>query len=778
MRSEPAAPWTAEQLPEIDPARYVVSGQIAQGGIGRVMRAEDVQMKRPVALKELLDRSRHAEDRFVREALLTARLQHPAIVPVYEAGRWPTGAPFLAMKLVAGRSLAEVVEEPRGLAERLPLVTHVLAVAQAMAYAHAERIIHRDLKPANVLVGDFGETVVIDWGLAKELTADEEGRGSAPPGGEVDAEGKVREALTVMGSVVGTPAYMPPEQAAGLPVDERADVYAVGAMLYHLLSGAPPYEGMAGKVLREVLQGPPVPLARRTRGVPEDLLAIVDKAMARDTEDRYPSARELAEDLERFLAGQLVGAHRYSRRELLVRFVRRHRGALSVAAGALLVLVAGGTYGVLRVMAARDREAGERRRAESALGLAEEARGSAVMRADQLILAQARTALEKDPNEALGWLRSLSPSFEDWAAVRRIAADAEGRGVARKLRGHEKLVSKIAYAPDGKTLFSASDDHTVRAWDLVGGKHRVITALEGEVWWVDVSPDGRRIAAAGQDREIRIVDVESGAVRTLLGPVEAVVRAMFTADGQGLVSFEFYGVVRRWDLATGENRRLCSDPETCSKVVVTPDLRHAAATGVQGALSLLDLETGVVQRAAGVRVSTDELRLMVGSVAAIVPGGRLVAAGGDDGRTRVWEPETGKVRTFKDHEAFVTRVLLSADGRRLVSADERGLLRVRDLEDGTLKFSRGHEGSVVGVALGTVRVWDLATAQAQVLRGHAGAVLDARFLPEGRGFVSVGQDGTVRLWRDALPRDAEGLRAWIAETVRAADPEEAEGTTP
>ncbi len=231
----------------------------------------------------MLAPAREAEPRFVAEALVTARLQHPSIVPVYEAGRWPGGEPFYAMKLVSGRSLADVIAERKTLEERLALLPHVLAVAEAIAYAHTERIIHRDLKPANVLVGDFGETVVIDWGLAKDLAREE---GTEPTGAaDTPLRSRRTERITRLGTVMGTPAYMPPEQAAGRPVDERADVYALGAILYHLLAGTRPYEGNSSEqVLQRVVQGPPPPLTERQKCIPADLLAIVaqgDGARAR-----------------------------------------------------------------------------------------------------------------------------------------------------------------------------------------------------------------------------------------------------------------------------------------------------------------------------------------------------------------------------------------------------------------------------------------------------------------------------------------------------------------
>src|SRR5882672_8968548 len=153
-----------------DPTRYRILGEHGRGARGCVSRAHDRSLGRDIAIKELLNRGHLGEVRFLREALITARLEHPGIVPVYEAGRWPDGTPFYAMKLVAGRSLSQILAERQTVDERLPLLHHVIAVADAIAYAHGRNIIHRDLKPANIIVGEFGETVVIDWGLAKDLT--------------------------------------------------------------------------------------------------------------------------------------------------------------------------------------------------------------------------------------------------------------------------------------------------------------------------------------------------------------------------------------------------------------------------------------------------------------------------------------------------------------------------------------------------------------------------------------------------------------------------------
>ncbi|HVV83917.1 MAG TPA: protein kinase, partial [Kofleriaceae bacterium] len=383
-----------DPLPFVDPGQYVADHEVARGGMGRIIAAHDRVLGRPVALKELLHPDPAQAARFRREALITARLQHPAIVPVYQAGRWPSGEPFYAMKLVAGRPLDQVIAEATTLAARLALLPTITAAVEAIAFAHSRRVVHRDLKPANVLVGDFGEIVVIDWGLAKDLEApgeEEMGaaggdpalasamrRGRARKPGAAEASeaggpsssqrgaassrpGESGATLTVAGAIMGTPAYMPPEQARGDLVDERADVFSLGAMLYHLLAGAPPYAATtATDVIAAAIAGKVVPLARRVRDAPADLVAIVVRAMAHEPAERYPTAQALAEELRRFQTGQLVAAHRYTVRERVGRFVRRHRAAVAIAAIALCGFVAGGVFAIHRIVAERDRAQAER----------------------------------------------------------------------------------------------------------------------------------------------------------------------------------------------------------------------------------------------------------------------------------------------------------------------------------------------------------------------------------------------------------------------------------
>ncbi|MBK7194364.1 MAG: serine/threonine protein kinase [Myxococcales bacterium] len=356
--ARPAPPGLADAVAASDALdRYQLGPELARGGMGRIVAAHDRRLDRPVVVKVALDRAPETAARFVREIALTSRLEHPAIVPVHDAGTLDDGTPFYAMRMIGGESFDKVITRADGLAGRLALVPHVLAVADAVAYVHARGVLHRDLKPHNILVGEFGETVLIDWGLAKDL-------GDADHPALAPASAAAPATATVLGTALGTPAYMAPEQLAAESVDRRADVYGLGATLYHTLTGRPPHGA------NRAVGDRPRPIAAIEPGVPVELAAIVARAMAPAAADRYASALELAGDLRRFAAGQLVLAHRYSLAQRVARRVRRHRAAFAIAALAVVALTALSITGVRRIIA-------ERRRADQARVEAERQRDGA-----------------------------------------------------------------------------------------------------------------------------------------------------------------------------------------------------------------------------------------------------------------------------------------------------------------------------------------------------------------------------------------------------------------
>jgi serine/threonine-protein kinase len=307
-----------------DPAeragRLHLFGEIAQGGMGAVLKGRDNDLGRDLAIKVLLER--HASDpgllrRFVEEAQIAGQLQHPGVVPVYELGAFADRRPYFAMKLVKGRTLAEVMDERSGPSADHPrLLAIFLDIAQTMAYAHARGVIHRDLKPSNIMVGSFGEVQVMDWGLAKVL----------PRGGAVDdrAAGKLEVHETVIatarsgpdsdpdlsraGSVLGTPAYMAPEQARGENdrLDERADVFALGSILCEILTGQPAFAGRSSaEILRQAARGDLSGARERLEacGADAELVALARDALMPEVDDRPDHAGAVVDRLSAHLSG-------------------------------------------------------------------------------------------------------------------------------------------------------------------------------------------------------------------------------------------------------------------------------------------------------------------------------------------------------------------------------------------------------------------------------------------------------------------------------------------
>jgi PAS domain S-box-containing protein len=290
--------------------RYQLTRLHATGGIGRVWLARDSGLGRDVALKELRpDRANNAElaRRFLQEARVTGQLEHPGIVPVYELGAHPDGEPFYTMRFVKGRTLSTAartyhVRRSAGQAESfelLALLNAFVTVCNTIAYAHSRGVIHRDLKGQNVLLGDFGEVVVLDWGLAKLLGRRED---EAPPSVDVLADaGSESSDHTVPGQALGTPAYMAPEQAAGRldRIDRRTDVYGLGAILYEILTGQPPFGGAeTAEVLRKVREEEPVPPRQHWPEAPPALESLCLRALAKRPEDRPAAAGEVAQEVQ------------------------------------------------------------------------------------------------------------------------------------------------------------------------------------------------------------------------------------------------------------------------------------------------------------------------------------------------------------------------------------------------------------------------------------------------------------------------------------------------
>ena len=361
-----------QRAPRLDLERYALEGEVDRGGMGAILKLLDRQLNRRLAMKVLLDRPAPRDEfeqqlahqvlgRFLEEAQVTSQLEHPGIVPVHELGLDQQGKVYFTMRLVKGRTARDVFVESHGGSADWPLTRAleiVLRVSDTMSYAHDKGVLHRDLKPENVMVGRFGEVYVMDWGLAKVLGQEERREVPIAPGPQGslsrvdsarrrDADSNDGSSLVSMdGQKLGTPSYMAPEQARGEALDERADVYAIGAMLYHLLTGRAPYttpgvRKPAHRILEDVAEGPPKAIEELQKGVPAELVAITGKAMARERDARYPTTAALAADLRAFLAMHAVQAYRTGALVELQLWVRRNKSLAATLAAAVLILVVG-----------------------------------------------------------------------------------------------------------------------------------------------------------------------------------------------------------------------------------------------------------------------------------------------------------------------------------------------------------------------------------------------------------------------------------------------------
>jgi WD40 repeat protein/tRNA A-37 threonylcarbamoyl transferase component Bud32 len=737
-------------------------GEIARGGMGAIKKVRDEALHRDLAMKVMLpDRESDAiyVHRFLEEAQVTAQLDHPGVVPVHQLGRAPDGRLYFTMKLVKGRTLSRIFDLVRNREANWTNTRALelfIRICETLAFAHQKGVVHRDLKPANVMVGSYGEVYVMDWGLAKVVgeraePADSRKTPTPEPQSMVKSvrssdstEGHSSPTATVAGDVLGTPTYMPLEQAMGTELDARSDVYAIGAMIYELFAGQPPYsdkERSAHGVLVAVVAGPPTPLRTLKPKLPAEMLAICEKAMARDPADRYQSAGELAQELRNFIEGRVVDAYRTGALVSFRKWVMRNK-ALATAIGAAVVLLVLGlvTNRSLYHEALRESERNRRQAYRAAVA-------AAASEIENNNLAAAEARLDALPGDLRGWewrhLRGrvdtsvrlpVRPAAFEARTGRLLCFDEES---SRGLEAYDldtgartEIVPRDVLDTEDKPFLTADGRYCrVR---LPNGD-RVVRDLHTDR--VVVSPDGKldEIQPWFHTEDGRTIELATGepvtpdaatalSNRLMENPVE--LQGAYASPDRTKVAYVRDNTVAMFDVATGKRVG-----ETIT-LDANPLCRAWSPASALFAVGTLGVELVVVDAATG-RIHRDLLGHSgwVGA-AAFSPDGALLATGGLDGG-RIWDMRGAvEPRVLRGHKSFVYPVAFSPDGQRIVSG--------------------GWDG--YAGAVGSLRLWDAATGQQIVATSRAPAIWWARYMPDGRHLL-------------VAFRETNGLRVLDADTL-------------
>jgi WD40 repeat protein/serine/threonine protein kinase/orotate phosphoribosyltransferase len=720
--------------------RFRIVRPHARGGLGEVFVAIDPELDRQVALKEL--RAYHAYDpvsqeRFLLEARVTGRLEHPGIVPVYGLGRYADGRPYYAMRFIEGETLSQAIERfhtSEGLLRNKPverevafrrLLRSVVDACNAVAYAHSRGVVHRDLKPENIMLGRFGETLVVDWGIAKPFADPVR----EPAGGSSLDPITDEASLTRPGSAIGTPQYMSPEQALGEleRVGTASDVYSLGATLYCLLVGHGPFSsGGVADVLQRVSRGIfPAP-RRLRRSIDPALEALCLKAMALHPEDRHASPLALAEGIEAWMADV-----RYrSEQEQATHDVKRSLARLCIE------------------------------RAHNLFG--RELHGEGM-----LWLAR---ALENIPTDSPGLDRLVRASLGGWHA---------GAKLMERTLSHGVVVHGVAFSPDGRSLATACADRLARLWDLAkGAPLSAPMNHDGAVHAIAFNPRGTMLATVSRDGALCRWDAVSGISIGVVIRHEAPVTAVrFSPDGSMIATASRADLPGLWDAATGRSIDGTSPAGRDVQVLdiaFHPDGTLLAASGDDGRVWFRETATGR-------RLDATLRHEAAVPALAFCQDGRSLLTGCRDGRARLWDLSGWTLLAEFPHQAEVGRVAVSPAGLSVATACHDGTARLWDLASGKpigeplahrarvdcVAFN--HDGSMVatGSQDGSGRLWDAGTGlPIGPPLEHRGALHAMAFSPDGRRLATACSDGLARCWR--VPAPIAGTPEQIACWVRVA----------
>jgi len=766
-RIAPAQPPGIAQNKAALTTEYTLVHEIARGGMGQIYSGEDPQLKRQVAVKVSTVAHGGIDPRFTKEAEVLAQLAHPNVVPIHNIGVDALNRPFYAMKLVKGRTLQAILhalrEDDPAAHKDYPtptLLTIFRKVCDAMMFAHSKRILHRDLKPDNIMVGEYGEVLVMDWGLSKILGQNEEPHATKGTNRTTSSPGDF--GITMEGSVMGTPQYMSPEQAEGMvaDLDERSDIYALGAILYAVLTLHPPIDGTTlDEVLTKVKRGeisamhilrseaaPPreKPRDRLQIEVPEALKAVTLKAMSTKRDDRYPTVEAFVADIEAYQNGFATSALHVSALGQFLLLVKRNKGVTVSIATAILAITALTAWFVLSLQT-------KQRAATHAAEVAEEEKNKA-LRAESIAQNEKNKALQAESiaqNEKNKALQAESIAQDE--KNKALQAESIAQGEKNKALQAEKLArlssskAQIALAEasfrsgDFPAMTEALDlcppDLRDQTWDYLAAKRDSsigtlkIPGFEKLVTIREVPGAAGQFALATAQGEVGFAQADSGQLLRTVKTPTGLRDLVFSGDGLTFLTVVGTKELLLHDTATGELRTQITLPSeikdsrgdimpAAESIALNQDgsLLAAVVKAREGSTSVSLLLFAVAD--GGVQWRTD-----LGNVTGIQfdrEGKRLIAISG--GSTRYcWGFDTTNGKKLFETPLFCLCQAIHPDGKTAAIGSSSGELRIIDLASGVIiQNAKLHSGRLVSMA------W---TTDGHLLTmGTEGKIYDSRWL--------------------------------------------------
>ncbi len=741
-RSEQSA---RELISEVVPG-YVLLRELGRGGMGVVYEARHINLNRVVALKMILGREQAHPDeltRFLAEAESVAAVRHENVVQVYDYGE-SHGRPYMVLEFCPGGTITRLLPKaPESATDPRAMAELISAVARGVAAAHAVGIVHRDLKPGNVFLDADGTPKVADFGLAKR-------------GEGMD--------VTRTGVGMGTPAYMAPEQARDAKfVGPPADVWALGVMLYEALTGTRPFTGTSAvELLLKIEMDAPVPPRSVVPAVPRDLELICLKCLDKDPQKRYPTAEELADDLDRYLTGRPISVRPTGPVERAYKWARRNKVATAALFAATLAVVVGG--GLLVALKEANTEGAKRKAAEEGAARIERERLAELARRKAAEITSIKAKGESDEQrqkreKAEGRVRDVQ-YFDQLLRAAQLRFDDPQQGV--------KLLTDPAHCPP---------DRREIVWNVLHRfcRREYLTLPDLGATALAAAPDSKTLAVGtrGAKALVRVLDVTTGKeIRALPGHTADVTAVTFASAGKVLASADAAGTIRVWDAESGKPGRVLTGwPGGVRALALSPDGRWLAA-GCGGHPLVdkapADIKVWDLQKEGAATV----LGGHTGPVWALAfnAAGDALASCAPDGTVRLWDVTPARHRQTLQHSGWVACVAFSPDGKKVVAGNADGVIRVWSTADGKranewngmaagaygaafapdgTALATAHEGGAIGVM--QVKIWNPDTGkQLYALDMGKGRVDALAYTPDGNVLAAADQNGAVRFWRMKL----------------------------